>query len=819
MRPNATYDPGGSHSGGDDLLTEAFASAKRRAAGDAAGPAGEDELREAIEQVHLALSAAGAGSWTWDLLRDELRFDRQILEGLGRPGDSPPLSFATVLAMVHPDDRAGFEAAVKRSIDTDAVLDHRFRARHADGSTLYLAVRGRVFRAPDGTPQRLVGVGLDHTNSFRAAEALRQSEEKLRTIAEQIPGVVFQFRRAPDGSFSFPYVSEGVRKLYGVTPDQVYADPQAMFRGIAQEEHADLFETISHAAATLETWHGERRFVRPDGTVVWLSASSTPTCQPDGSVIWNGWAIDVTQSRETALALEQSERRLSHLARQVPGAVYQYRLSPDGSHSFPYLNDRVTELYGVPLAEALADANSVFETILDLGAVETSIRRSAETLTDWQGEFRIRRRDGAERWLSARATPEREPDGSTLWHGWILDVTEEKQAESDRRAFEAKLQHAQKLESLGVLAGGIAHDFNNLLTGILGHADLALEALPEGSAVRENVLQMVTAARRAAELSKQMLAYSGKGRFTLKRLRLPELVTEMSHLLEVSISKRCALRRELDPATPAIEADPTQLRQVVMNLILNASDSIGDESGVIVVRAGVQDCDRAYLAGCYLDDDLPAGRYAWLEVEDTGDGMSPETVERIFEPFFTTKFAGRGLGLAAVLGIVRGHRGAIRIASEPGRGTVFRVLFPECGEPADALETPDSARESFRGRGLVLVVDDEATVRRLARAMLERIGFEVICAADGNEAIALLRRHADRVRAVVLDMTMHPLDGAATFRELRRVRDDVRVVLSSGYSEQDATRAFDGVGLAGFLQKPYRLEDLTAVMRTALGEE
>jgi len=787
---------------------------------DAHGRATEDGLREAIAQLRHALAAAGAGAWSWDLVRDEIRFDRQILEGLGLPPDLPPLPFARVLGLVHPDDRAGFEAAVKRSRETDAVLDQRFRALHTNGSTLYLVVRGRVFRAPDGAPLRLIGVGLDHTNSFRAAEALRQSEEMLRTIAEQIPGVVFQLRRAPDGTLGFPYVSEGVRELYRVTPEEVYADPQLLFEGIASEDQPGLFDSIGLTAETLETWRGEYRFQRRDGTTAWLAASSAPSRQPDGAVLWNGWVIDVTKQRQTALALEQSERRLSHLARQVPGAVYQYRLSPDGSHAFPYLNERVTELYGIPLELALADATTIFDRVVpaDRAAHHASILRSAAELTDWQDEFRICRMDGSERWLSARATPEREPDGATLWHGWILDVTESKQAERDQRAFEAKLQHAQKLESLGVLAGGIAHDFNNLLTGILGHADLALEALPERSTVRENVLQMVTAARRAAELSKQMLAYSGKGRFTLKRVRLPELVTEMSHLLEVSISKRCALRRELDPATPVIEADPTQLRQVVMNLILNASDAIGDESGVIVVRTGGQQCDRAYLAGCYLDDDLPDGRYAWLEVEDTGAGMSAETVARIFEPFFTTKFAGRGLGLAAVLGIVRGHRGALRIASEIGRGTVFRVLFPVCSESADVPEAPAPARARFQGRGLVLVVDDEATVRRLARAMLERLGFEVISAADGYAAVALLRQHGERVRLVLLDMTMHPLDGAATFRELRRVRDDLTVVLSSGYSEHDATRAFDGVGLAGFLQKPYRLGDLTRLLHAVLGE-
>ncbi|MBE7560041.1 response regulator [bacterium] len=255
-----------------------------------------------------------------------------------------------------------------------------------------------------------------------------------------------------------------------------------------------------------------------------------------------------------------------------------------------------------------------------------------------------------------------------------------------------------------------------------------------------------------------------------------------------------------------------------MNLIINASEAIGEASGVIVISTGAVECDRAYLAGSYIDEDLPPGLYVYLEVADTGCGMTPETLARVFDPFFSTKFTGRGLGLAAVLGIVRGHRGAIKVYSEPGRGTTFKVLFPASSRPVqnDAVRQPAAAR--WRGVGLILVVDDEETVRTLARRMLERLGFTVLVASDGQEGVEIFRQHADEVRAVLLDMTMPHMDGEEAFRELRRIRPDVRVVLSSGYNEQDATNRFAGKGLAGFIQKPYCLEDLCDVIRRALGE-
>jgi two-component system cell cycle sensor histidine kinase/response regulator CckA len=297
---------------------------------------------------------------------------------------------------------------------------------------------------------------------------------------------------------------------------------------------------------------------------------------------------------------------------------------------------------------------------------------------------------------------------------------------------------------------------------------------------------------------------------------LAKLIEEMGRLLEISISKKCILRYEFIPGLPLIEADASQVRQIVMNLVINASEAIGDRSGVIAVSTGMMFCDKAYFAETYLDENLAEGLYVYLEVSDNGCGMSPETQAKIFDPFFTTKFTGRGLGLAAVLGIVRGHRGAVKVYSELGRGTTMKVLFPASHQQgADAHIAPVSP-VGWRTSGLALVVDDEESVRALARVMLEKMGFSVISAADGREAVELFRQKADQIDLVLLDMTMPHLNGEETFREMRRIRSGVCTILSSGYNEQSATNRFAGKGLAGFIQKPYRYEGLRDVIQKAI---
>jgi CheY-like chemotaxis protein len=312
-----------------------------------------------------------------------------------------------------------------------------------------------------------------------------------------------------------------------------------------------------------------------------------------------------------------------------------------------------------------------------------------------------------------------------------------------------------------------------------------------------------------------MLAYSGKGRFVVQKLDLGQLVETTTQMLQLSISKKAVLRFQLARQLPAIEADATQIRQVIMNLVINASEAIGEDSGVIGISTGVTRVDRAYLAGMASPSEIPEGDFVYLEVSDTGCGMTPETQARIFEPFFTTKFTGRGLGLAAVLGIMRGHRGALKVYSEFGHGTTFKVLFPAVSGPLDPVpETPGSTTGRV-GQGTVLVVDDEATIRTTVVRMLSHFGFEAVSASDGREALQVFRANPGRFDVVLLDLTMPYLDGEQTFAELRRLRPDMRVVLMSGFSQQEALLRFTGKGLANFLQKPFGFEALREVLQTA----
>ncbi len=411
------------------------------------------------------------------------------------------------------------------------------------------------------------------------------------------------------------------------------------------------------------------------------------------------------------------------------------------------------------------------------------------------------------------------PDGRDVRFELAIDITDRKKAESARRELERQIQQTQKLESLGVLAGGIAHDFNNILMVVLGNAELALESVPLYSPARTNLEQITQAVRQAADLCRQMFAYTGKSSFTLVPVVLKSLVEEIVHLLKASISKKAVLKLQLEDDLPPIEADPSQIRQVAMNLLINASEALGEKSGYIILSTGVELCGEEELRKSEFNDDLEPGLYVFLEVADNGSGMDEETRRRIFEPFFSTKFTGRGLGLAAVLGIVRGHDGAVRIETEPGKGTTFRVLFPalDPGKAAPALPAASaSGGLDWRGEGTVLLAEDEETLRALGTQILRRLGLRVIAAADGMKAVELFQKHRKKIDLVILDLTMPGLDGGEALKKIRKIDPAARVVLSSGYSESELSGRFGGRVLAGILQKPYSLGRLRALLSRLL---
>jgi len=397
--------------------------------------------------------------------------------------------------------------------------------------------------------------------------------------------------------------------------------------------------------------------------------------------------------------------------------------------------------------------------------------------------------------------------------GTIMDITEQKREAQEKEQILLQMQHVQKLESLGVLAGGIAHDFNNLLMAILGNADLALAEISPFSAARHNLEAIESASRRAADLCRQMLAYSGKGKFVIQQLNCNELVEEMTHMLEISISKKAVMKFNLADKIPPIEADATQIRQIIMNLVINASDAINDKSGIISITTGAMECDRDYLNETYIDEQLPEGIYSYIEVADTGCGMDADTKAKMFDPFFTTKFTGRGLGMAAVLGIVRGHNGALKIYSEPGRGTTIKLIFPIAAKQDIKPKGEDRQDKSWRGEGLILLVDDEETIRAVGRQMLEHLGFSVITAADGREAMKVFKTKSAEINLVLMDLTMPHMDGEEAYREMRRFDSTVQVIMASGYNEQEVTQRFVGKGLVGFIQKPFMIDDLREVLR------
>jgi len=386
----------------------------------------------------------------------------------------------------------------------------------------------------------------------------------------------------------------------------------------------------------------------------------------------------------------------------------------------------------------------------------------------------------------------------------------------DEIALRRQIEHGQRLESLGVLAGGIAHDFNNILTAILGNAALAELKIDEPVKTAKHLRNIVKSSERAAGLCKQMLAYSGKGKFIVKPLNLSEMVDDITKLLTVSIAKDVTININLAEQLPAVDVDEAQMQQVIMNLVINASDAIGENSGTVKIETGIMDTDDSSWRTSFMQDDLPPGRYVYLEVSDNGCGIDSKIMPHIFDPFFTTKFTGRGLGLSAVLGIIRGHHGTLKVDSTPDIGTTFRMLLPISQQSAVSDNTAHEGNKAWHSSGTILIVDDENAILEIASLMLEDMGFKTRTAEDGLAAVNVYRQHGDEITAVLLDMTMPKMDGQECFQALYEIDKEVVVILSSGYNEQDAISNFTHKGLAGFIQKPYRAEMLEQTIRGAI---
>jgi len=388
-------------------------------------------------------------------------------------------------------------------------------------------------------------------------------------------------------------------------------------------------------------------------------------------------------------------------------------------------------------------------------------------------------------------------------------------AQQRQLELEKQVLHAQKLESLGLLAGGIAHDFNNLLAALQGNLSVAQAMLPRRSPVQVQHQNMERIIQRTTGLAEQMLAYSGKGRFEERMIDLNEVIKDMANLVAVSLPKKTALDYRLAPALPPIWADPVQIQQVILNLVINAGDAIGDQVGSICLHTEQLELDRRFLEQLCPGQPLQPGGYVALTVQDSGCGIAPEALPRIFDPFFTTKDQGRGLGLAATSGILRGHRAGVAIDSALGVGTSFQVLFP-VGLPVAgaALQAPEAAAEL--PKALVLIVDDEPEVRDSARQMVELLGLEVRTAADGLEAAEQVRRDPT-IDLVLMDLTMPRVDGREAFRRIKRLRPELPVILSSGFNEKESVQGWGEEGLAGFLKKPYTLHLLREKIVAVLG--
>jgi PAS domain S-box-containing protein len=722
---------------------------------------------------------------------------------------------------VQPGRRAEFQRLLARDGFVRSFVSEV--QRHHGGERLWVNENAHRVCDPQGAVAYYEGTVEDITKAVLSQQAVRRSEEQMRLIAAQVPGMVFAVHVTPEGQRSYRFVSEGARDIYGFEPQALMRDPMLIARYRHPEDAKVLeqdMEGIRHGANDLG---GEFRVVMPDGQIKWVLRRSSAVSFDESGYLRVGVVIDITERRQAEVALRESEARWKLALESAGDGVWDWGLVTGQE----YLSQGMRAMFGFG-DEAFKDlALDLDQRTHPEDVPQMQADRQAHLegrVPVYRNEHRILCRDGQWKWVLSRGMViQRDEDGRPLrMVGTHTDITDIRQAEAQQRALETQLRESQKMEAIGTLAGGVAHDFNNLLAAILGNLVLAREDVGEDHVAQESLAEINRAAIRARQLVQQILAFSRRQTQEMLRQPLTPLVEEALGLLRSLLPAGMRLDAQLPPERLPVLADATQMQQVLMNLCTNAWQAMAGRSGdiTVVLKAVHLDAAHALRLG-----HVAAGAYACLSVADNGPGMDTETQRRIFEPFFTTKApgTGTGLGLAVVHGIVKAHRGAIELHSRPGEGARFDVYLPLAADagavpeatpvaPAVSVPPPDAAV----GRHVVYIDDYEAMVFLVGR-MLRKQGYRVSTFGSGEAALAWLRGHPDDpVDLLVTDQNMPGLSGIDVVRELQTLRPALRVAMVSGHVNERLVAEAAALGVTDVLGKQDSMDALGASIRALL---
>lgn len=758
-------------------------------------------------------SLAKVGGWAVNLRTQELLWT----PGTYRLHDmepGSPIDLESAIRFYSPAAQDVIRGAVERSMLDGTGFDLELPLLTASGREILIRTQGSVIYE-NGVPAHLVGAIQDITERSRTEAIRRGREHELRMITNHLPATISRL----DRSMKYLFVNQPYERMFGISRAEIVGRTILEVHG--EEYYREVEGAVRRALNGEQVTHHCQRRER-DGVATYWLAQCIPELDESGEVCGVlTIAVDISERVIAEAATQEALTRLQKIASSLPGVVYKYRLSQDGFPSLPYISERVKELLGLNPGDLLQDASAINKTVHpeDEAAFTESIKRSALNQTIWNEEFRVRLADGTEKWLHGHSLPEREADGSTVWYGFVTDISQQKEEEAERKKYEeeklrleSRLAQSQKLDSIGRLAGGVAHDFNNMLGIVLGHTELALKKVEAHESLREDLLQIQEAARRSAELTRQLLAFARRQTIDPQPLDVNQVVSGMLRLLPMLLGEDIQIDWKPAPELWSIEMDPTQLEQIVTNLCINSRDAIATVGNIAIrtSNANITNREAESIA------DAQPGDYVCLEVKDDGKGMCPETLRNIFEPFFTTKGGkGTGLGLATVHGSVRQNRGFVSVQSEVEKGTVFKIYLPriEC----DGISKPEVKHDRpTHGDETILLVEDEPALLRLTKKILENKGYRILAASSPSAACKIAKEHSAPIHLLITDVIMPEMNGRDLADLLCNENPSLRCLFMSGYTSDVIAHRGSMEEETFFIEKPFSYDKLSEKIREVL---